>query len=596
MKKNIVITGIGIISAIGNDKESVLRSLLKGNSGISEMNHLQSSHHELPVGEVHLSNDEMKEKLNIPLSFTVSRTALLGMMAVGQALEDASLSTVNTEQGRGLILLSGTTVGGMDITEQQFHKLRSADCYPDCLNHHTPYQNTKMIAEHFKVFKDHATISTACSSAANAIILGARLLSSGQADIVVAGGTEALSVFHLNGFNSLMILDHERCRPFDAQRAGLNLGEGAAYVVLESEESAQSRGIEILGYLNGWGNACDAFHQTASSPQGEGAYLAMEQALKEACLSPTDIDYVNAHGTGTPDNDASESQALIRIFQEHIPPISSTKTFTGHTTSASGSIEAVISLLALRHQFIPINLGFKNAMANGIVPFVNEEHGELQHVICNSFGFGGNDASLVLSSTGKTHMEQSTLQHTIQTHPFYEISNEEELMEIRQYVKPMEARRMGRLMKSSLLASLKALELAGIDHPDAIITVTSLGCLENSEQLLIQLDEEGETMLKPTYFMQSTHNTIGSAIAIHTHCHGYNVTYVAPSEWEASTEERLKWALRDAYMLLNTGQAQHVLVGIHDETTPLYRRLLEQGNIRNTLPIHSLSMVLSCTD
>jgi len=322
----------------------------------------------------------------------------------------------------------------------------------------------------------------------------------------------------------------------------------------------------------------------------------MEQALKEACLSPTDIDYVNAHGTGTPDNDASESQALIRIFQEHIPPISSTKSFTGHTTSASGSIEAVISLLALRHQFIPINLGFKNAMANGIVPFVNEEHGELQHVICNSFGFGGNDASLVLSSTGKTHMEQSTLQHTIQTHPFYEISNEEELMEIRQYVKPMEARRMGRLMKSSLLASLKALELAGIDHPDAIITVTSLGCLENSEQLLIQLDEEGETMLKPTYFMQSTHNTIGSAIAIHTHCHGYNVTYVAPSEWEASTEERLKWALRDAYMLLNTGQAQHVLVGIHDETTPLYRRLLEQGNIRNTLPIHSLSMVLSCID
>ena len=146
-----------------------------------------------------------------------------------------------------------------------------------------------------------------------------------------------------------MILDHERCRPFDATRAGLNLGEGAAFVVLESEESANKRGVNVHAYLTGYGNACDAYHQTASSEDGEGAYLAMKEALDMAHLTPKDIQYVNAHGTGTPNNDQSESVSLRRIFGDEIPLISSTKSFTGHTTSASGSIEAVICILAMQN-------------------------------------------------------------------------------------------------------------------------------------------------------------------------------------------------------------------------------------------------------
>ena len=163
-----------------------------------------------------------------------------------------------------------------------------------------------------------------------------------------------------------MILDHQRCRPFDATRAGLNLGEGAAYIVLESEEMASKRGVKPHVYLTGYGNACDAFHQTASSEDGEGAYLAMKEALVMAHVSPKEIQYVNAHGTGTPNNDQSESVSLQRLFGAHMPLVSSTKSFTGHTTSASGSIEAVICILAIQHHFVPTNLGWEHQMEKGI--------------------------------------------------------------------------------------------------------------------------------------------------------------------------------------------------------------------------------------
>lgn len=215
-------------------------------------------------------------------------------------------------------------------------------------------------------------------------------------DVAVVGGAECISRFHLNGFNSLMIIDPHQCRPFDADRAGLNLGEGAAYLVMESEEHARQRGAQPLAFLAGFGNACDAFHQTASSDDGEGAFLAMQKALRMAALQPSDIDYVNAHGTGTPNNDVSESRALRRLFADTLPPVSSTKGMTGHTTSASGSVEAVICLLALQHAFLPANYGFSTPIPDGIIPVAHVETGrQLKHVMCNSFGFGGNDTSLI---------------------------------------------------------------------------------------------------------------------------------------------------------------------------------------------------------
>lgn len=622
---NIAITGEGIVSAIGNDKTEVLQALLDKKSGIGEMQYLPSVHHELPVGEVKLSNEQMKDMLGLPSQKLVSRTALMGMLAIWQALEEAGITaetiakkTAANAHGKALrvVLVSGTTVGGMDVTEQVFAKFRSSleteDRQEakvqelvveerDALQHHDCGNSTRLMADYFGIFDDVTTISTACSSAANALMLGARLLKSGEADLVVAGGTEALSLFHLNGFNSLMILDHEPCRPFDATRAGLNLGEGAAFVVLESEENARKSGRTPHAYLTGYGNACDAFHQTASSENGEGAFRAMLEALAMARLKPSDIQYVNAHGTGTPNNDQSESVALTRIFGEQMPWVSSTKSMTGHTTSASGSIETVICLLAMQHHFVPANLGWKHPMEQGIVPTLGVESANLQHVLCNSFGFGGNDSSLVLSvkpmevvdevlkglSSAKEQMSALVLPK-IKVLAKVEIDSLEQLADIRKYVKPLEARRMGKLMKSSLLSSLEALEQAGVSCPDAIITGTEYGCLENSEKLLLQMLEEGEGMLKPTYFMQSTHNTIGSNIAIKTHCHGYNVTYTQEAH-------SLNWAMRDAQLLLASGKVNTVLVGCHDESAPVFAELMKKvAEDGKELPvIHSVAMVLA---
>ena len=607
---NIAITGEGIVSAIGLNKQEVLSSLQEGRTGIGEMHYLQSVHHELPVGEVKLSNEQMKEMLGISPGKVMSRTALMGMLAIQQALEDTGFTATPTENGMDLshdtssdpsriLLVSGTTVGGMDITELSYDRLsrqleRGESLSPEdieLLKHHDCGNSTQQMADYFGIFDDVTTISTACSSAANAIMLGVRLLKMGRADVVVAGGTEALSRFHLNGFNSLMILDHEPCRPFDATRAGLNLGEGAAFVVLEPEEQAKARKVEPHAYLTGYGNACDAFHQTASSENGEGAYLAMMEALQTAHLKPSDIQYVNAHGTGTPNNDQSESVSLHRVFGDKMPWVSSTKSFTGHTTSASGSIETVISILALQHHFVPGNLGWKNQMENGITPTLGESNVQLENVLCNSFGFGGNDTSLVISAKPKGDTIEDLLSRSVfedldlEIVSKVEIDSADQLADIKKYVKPLEARRMGQLMKSSLLSSLEALQQAGIDCPDAVITGTTYGCLENSERLLEEIKTEGEGMLKPTYFMQSTHNTISSNIAIKTHCHGYNVTYTQGNK-------SLPWAILDAEMLLANGKAKNVLVGWHDESAPFFNRLLEQSGEKPMPGIRSVAMVL----
>lgn len=575
----VVITGKGIVCAIGHDEDSVATSLMHRQSGIGEMRYLQSVHHELPIGEVKLSNAEMKQLLGIDPSQRVSRTALMGMMAVRQAVSEAK---VQADGRRRIVLISGTTVAGMDITEQVFGQMVANGVGDECLDHHDCGSNTADIARYFNLFDDYTTISTACSSAANALELGADMLKAGDADIVVAGGTEALSKFHLNGFNALMILDHAPCRPFDKSRAGLNLGEGAAYVVLERQTDAEQRGAHIDAYLSGYGNACDAFHQTATSPDGLGAQLAMREALTMAGLKPADIQWVHAHGTGTVNNDESESRAIRQVFSDAQPPVSSTKGFTGHTTSASGSIAAVIAIIAMYCRFIPVNLGWSQPMEDGLSPYMQTAPIDLHAVMVNSFGFGGNDSSLILTDQ-PTATKQPELKAEADIVELTRVENDslEATKRIRQYVSPMESRRMGKLMKSAMLTSLDALKQAGVSCPDAIVTGTAWGCLENSEQLLLQLIE-GEDLFKPTLFMQSTHNTLSSAIAIHLKCHGANLTFT-------QKEQSFDWALYQAKLLLRLGRAKTVLVGCHDERTALFNRFLGQ----EAAPVRSTAVVLT---
>ena len=377
----VYITGTGVLCSAGSDRQALWESLTKGTRGIGPVRILDTDLRDFPVGEVPLTDAQLRQRAGAVEG--LSRTSLMGILAVGEALSQAGLTDL-----KGIQLVSGTTVGGMDLTEKTF---------PDYSVSHDCGASTDAIAAHFGGTRA-TTVSTACSSAANALILGANLIRSGRTDIVVAGGSECLTSFHLHGFHSLMILDPQPCRPFDIRRAGLNLGEGAAFLVLESEASVKGRKVHPLARLAGFGNACDAFHQTASSENGEGAFLAMSKALEMASLLPGDISYVNAHGTGTPNNDASESAALRRVFGNRIPPVSSTKAYTGHTTSASGSIEAVISVLCLQHQALPGQPAAFEPDPACIIPLTGPLYGPVDHVLCNSFGFGGNDTSLLFSA------------------------------------------------------------------------------------------------------------------------------------------------------------------------------------------------------
>lgn len=569
INNNVYITGAGIISAIGNNISEVKDSILSGKSGIKQLCYLKSQHKELPCGEVPLSNDEMLKMLGLPQDNLYNRTVLLGINAIKQIFEQAVLNKKDD-----LWLISGTTVGGMDQTERHFLDMMENDDYLNLLSLHSSDSSTRYMADYFGIPVKHTvTVSTACSSALNSIIVGANMIKNGIADMVIAGGSEALSLFHLNGFNTLMILDHERCRPFDNTRKGLNLGEGAAFVLLESKASVMRRGVSPMAMVSGYGNKCDAFHQTATSSDGEGAYLAMKEALETAGISPADIGYVNAHGTGTPNNDECESVALKRIFGDSMPRVSSTKSYTGHATSAAGGIETVISLSALTDGYIPGNLGWQNSMPNGIVPSSGMSGVRLRHVMCNSFGFGGNDSSLILSQADYDNANEiipnSLDSFEIESHAAVRSTPSLPVGNFRDFIAPMEARRLCPLLKTSITVSMTALKQAGIECPDAIIVGTTYGMLENSEKFLLQLCKTGEHGLSPTLFMHSTHNTIAGVLAVKLGCHGYNITYIGETE-----EQVLDLCKRDAKMLMQQGKIKNALIGYHNEITPVLHDMI----------------------
>ncbi len=372
----------------------------------------------LPVAEVKATNEELARWAGLSAAAaglaapnhssgdhtpgtapSVSRTALLSLIAAKEALDDAAIPGIETLR-TGLI--SANTVGGMDKMEN-FFECRLSDPGKDRLRKvvlHECGAVTEWVADRLGIRDYQTTISTACSSSANAVLFAARLIRSGLLDVAVAGGADALTKFTLNGFNSLMILDAHLCRPFDDSRSGLNLGEGAGYLVLVSEKVAATLSRKPVAALSGYANTNDAWHQTASSPDGRGSWLAMNGALQRSGLRPADIDYINLHGTGTHNNDLSEGTAINRLFGPACPRMSSTKSFTGHTLGASGGIEAVFSVLAVRHGLVYPNLRFQTPMTEQ--PLVPEttflKDMPIRHVLSNSFGFGGSCTSLVFSA------------------------------------------------------------------------------------------------------------------------------------------------------------------------------------------------------
>ncbi len=397
MSSPVFVAGIGILSAIGHNTAACLAALESEQAGMGNIAYLDTIHgHTLPVAEVKLNNAELAGISGLPAG--ISRTALLSAIAAKEALADAAIENISFFR-TGFV--SANTVGGMDKSESFF-----ADFHSDSrkgrlrdIIHHECGGVTELVADQLGITHYVTTISTACSSSANAIFFGARLIKHNMLDVVIAGGVDALTKFTLNGFNTLMILDQQYCKPFDEHRKGLNLGEGAGYVVLVSERVAASLPKETYCRLSGYANANDAYHQTASSPEGEGSYMAMKSALEKSGLLPSDIGYINLHGTGTQNNDIAEGTAIKRLFGPQYPKMSSTKSFTGHTLGASGGIEAVFSALSVKYGLIYPNLRFETQMKE--LPFAPEIHfsknAKVNHVLSNSFGFGGNCSSLIFS-------------------------------------------------------------------------------------------------------------------------------------------------------------------------------------------------------
>lgn len=398
--RKVFITGLGTISAIGNNVAESYQSLLAKRSGIGAMQLLQSNlKNTLPVGEVRLSNSQLLQLLGLQdKSRIYSRTSLLAMIAAKEAFEHAKLGSQRKQR---MGMFSGTSVGGMDKGEAFYQDYLTGD-YQQKLGYarvHDCGESTECVADFLGINDFITTVSTACSSAANAIMQATKMIQKGLLDGAVAGGADAFSLFTLNGFNSLKILSDEFCKPFDQNRKGLNLGEGAGFLVLESEESVEKYYKTPLAEITGYGNACDAFHQTASSADGQGAWLAMSAAIAQSGVKAEAIGYINMHGTATPNNDLSEGTAVKRIFSGGVPAFSSTKAYTGHTLAASGGIESVFATLALQNNIAFPNLNFEMPIEElGMMPATEIiSIPDLKHILSNSFGFGGNNTSLLFS-------------------------------------------------------------------------------------------------------------------------------------------------------------------------------------------------------
>lgn len=383
----------GIISAIGNNTPENLDALKTARHGIS-LPEILPTRHSLPVGEIKYSNQELSEIYGIPGEWP--RTAKLSCIAAAEAWQPFK----ERSEGLRIALLTANTVGGMDLSEAVFGAFSEDPGFSgfNAFRYHECGVTGELTARYLGLDCFVSTLSTACSSSANTIMLGSRLIANDRFDVVIAGGADALSKFTVNGFNALMILDKEHCRPYDTERKGLNIGEGAAYLVLANQKAADQWQIRPTCFVSGYANANDAHHQTATSPEGTGNRLAMQGALQQAGLMTGDIHYINLHGTGTVNNDASEGKAVADIFTTGVPPAGTTKVFTGHTLGAAGAIEAVYACLSIQEQaaWPQINLVHPES-GNGWTPNTTLLRTPIRHVMSNSFGFGGNCSSLIFS-------------------------------------------------------------------------------------------------------------------------------------------------------------------------------------------------------
>ena len=391
-KSSVPVTGIGCLCAAGDNLSESMTSIFAGRRNPRRPTRFTSDHPQTyPVFEVtkSLSVDGAARQPDTLL------TAQMALAAAKEALENAGLNRELLENKRVGVCI-GTTVGSSMNNEDFYHSYRNGE-KPD-MQAITRFLNSNpamVVAQEFDLSGPCQTIVNACSSGTDAIGLGASWISSGKCDVVIAGGSDELCRVTYNGFISLMITDTSPCKPFDPDRKGLNLGEGAAMLVLESGDSCRSRNQPCRANVLSYGLACDAYHLTAPAPDGRGLVRALAGAIESCGQDPSDVAFINAHGTGTSDNDRIESMVLHKMFPE--TPFLSTKGYTGHTLGAAGAIEAAFTIASLEKRRIPASIGFERSdpqLPASPVKSPSEVNGTV--AITQSLAFGGNNAVLVL--------------------------------------------------------------------------------------------------------------------------------------------------------------------------------------------------------
>ena len=399
--KRVVVTGLGVVSPLGNDVSTMWDRLLKGDNAIDTLTKIDISQYPAKVGaEVkewnidHLVEPKEARKMDSFIQYS--------LLAADAAHKDSGLDVKAIADDVGIWIGSG--IGGVETIDKQsaiLHDRGPRRVSPFFIPMMIPNMASGQVSIYLGAKGPSNCSVTACASGTNSIGEAFRVIQRGDAIAMFAGGAEApITPLSFAGFCSNKALStnpdpNTACRPFDANRKGLNLGEGAAYLVLEREEDAS--GKEIWGEVRGYGNTNDAYHPSSMSPEAVGVRGAINGALQTAGLQPSDIDHVNAHGTGTENNDYTEVQGMHQIFGE-IPPYVSTKSYTGHTLAAAGAIEAVFSLFSIKHQEIYPTLNWQTQMPEfNSKPQTEFCKAKINHVLSNSFGFGGNCSSLILS-------------------------------------------------------------------------------------------------------------------------------------------------------------------------------------------------------
>ena len=397
MKKRVVVTGLGVVSSIGQGKDEFWKNLIAGKSGISKIDAFDTSEHSTHYGG-QVRNFNPESFLNKKKVKLMGRASLLGIAAAKQAIKDADLKLSNLDLSRAAVLF-GTTGGEAQEIERIDSRWvkKSKDDVDNWSILQYPVNNiSSNVARELKIKGINRMFTTACSAGNYAIGYGYDLIQLGKADYIFAGGSDSFSYLSFTGFNQVRAVSPDICRPFDKNRKGIIPGEGAGVLILETLESALKRGAHIYAEILGYGLSCDAYHMT--QPDLEGISQCMEIGLKKTGLNPEDIDYICAHGTGTRHNDKIESKAINKVFNNRKVAVSSLKSMLGHTMGAASAIEALACCKAIEEQIVPPTINYETPDPECDIDCVpNKARAQkVNTVLNNGFAFGGNNACLVL--------------------------------------------------------------------------------------------------------------------------------------------------------------------------------------------------------